>query len=496
MSRRFVFAILSLLPGQALALTENFVPSGGDYAFYAFALSGIVFSAVIIAAYREYKWLGYTFFSALLLLHLASMDGMLVYLIEGDDFVLWVVPFLVQAITACYGYLLIASRIEAPHRFIKMRRSLYCLAVLSAVFPLSSPLWLKEINLELMWRPVNLLFFGMVAAMVMPPMTWQSTSRLQTLFIRAFPIVVGLFTIGAYLLQEIFLHSAQTEVNFVHRGLVVLFAFFSLTIVIWQAFNAAQAREDAEKDALEAARKEAETRAALAESQQEYVRARQLAARNLEQLQSVSHDLRQPITALRVAIEQLQNEEDGEDSDKLARAVDYIDSLAQAYVQPAADDFEELKDHVMASAEDVELVDATLYTDTLLTMFASEALKNNVELRAIASSARISTEPLSTMRVMNNLIANAIMHSGANRVLFGFRRGKDTVTFQVLDNGRGMSNDKLTELMDTAAGPNAEGHGLGLNIVQALCKHHNTPFAITSEPGRGTWASVTFPAAI
>jgi len=479
-----------LFAPEAWALTENYTPTALDYIFYTFTLCGVVFSAAIITAYREYQWLVYVLLAFLLIINVASMDGTLAHLIGENDFVIWVVPFLLSASIASYGYAVIALRLEQAHTLARFRKIFFALSCVSALFPLSSYFWLGSISLAVMWMPVNILFFGMILGQILPPLTWRSTGRLQTLFIRTFPIVVGLFTVGTYLVHFSFLDFTPLELNVLNRIILIVFAFFSMTIVVWQAFASAREKQAAELRALEAARKEAEMQLTLAQAESDYQKARSVAARNRTRLATVSHDLKQPISALRISIDHLQRIRAGQGTEKLARAVDYIDSLAQSYSNEEPTD--ELTDGVDENVNGRKIpVAIRVFADTLRQMFIDEALQRDIKLKIVDTDHWINVEPLSAMRTMTNLIANAISHADATRILVGFRSKGDKIIFQVHDNGCGMSPQVLDQaLLPGCKGDTSTGQGLGLAIVQELCLHQNMIFTLESSPGRGTSATI------
>ena len=476
----------------ALGLTENYIPVASDYIFYTLGVSGVVFSAVFIVAYREYKWLGYTAFAALLMLNASAMDGTLAYLLGGSDFVLWLLPFLIYGATASCGYALVAARLEEPHRLATLKRFFMALAVITALFPITTPLWLYRIQLPSMWVPLNFLFFGMVLAQILPPLTWRSYNPIQRFILRTFPLVVAAYTCGAYLSHYLLLDLEQSKLNILHRILLMLFSAFSLTVVIYQAFQSAKARETAEREALMAARNQAELKLALQQSEQDYAQAQSLATHNRSQLATVSHDLKQPIAALRGAIERLDGSGPDTSSGRLARAVDYIDSLAQSYVGeeqvPAVEADVEL---VGSSHQGREKVPASVYSQTLAQMFSATASSEGIELKIECPEFTLYAEPLATMRIMSNLVANALTHSGAQRVIIGFREIPGGVMFRVFDNGKGMSREQLQMfLVEGSKGADSSGDGLGLGIVRGLCEQYDSQLSIRSRPGRGTCVRV------
>ncbi len=488
-----LMAIIALLPLPALALTPGADIGAGDIVFYTFALSAAAFSGAIVAAYRQPQWLGYVLLIVLLAINGAAQDGMLAHVLGETDFVLWALPFLIYTAVTAYGFWLVSARLEAPHPLIRFKRPSQILAIVSALLCVSSALWLKRIPLSAMWLPANALFFTMMVAQSLPPLTWPTPDARLRRFIRAFPIIVGALALGAYLGHWLIFDFDRATLNTINRALMVLVAGFALTIVIWQAVAAEREKDAAERRALEAAKAEAEMQLALEQAERDYQKARTTAAQHREQLASVSHDLKQPIASLRIAIDQLQRDTPGPDADKLDRAVDYIDSLARAYLDeaPAAETDGE-GGHTDGAKETVS---TRMFANMIAHMFTDDAARRGVDFKVVAHEASVQVDPLPTMRAMTNLIGNALAHAEASRIRVLFRRRGNTVRYQVLDNGRGMDADTLEAVMaDGVRGDtDSDGHGLGLGIVQALCVAQDMRFSLRSVRGRGTCAAIVIP---
>lgn len=495
-SRRVSIVVLGcLLISDSFALTEGVILQPKDYIFYTFAVCAIAFATLIIFAYKEYKWLHYVVFSFLLILNAAAMDGSIAYLARaGDffleyDFALWVLPFLLTTCAASYGFLVIALSLESPHGLVKLKPLFLSLSVLTAVFTLSTFIWLERIALPLMWLPANVLFFVMIVCQILPPLTWPSYSPSLRLFIRLYPVFTALFAIGGYWIYSLAEDVNQNDFNTLHRWVLMLVAFFSLTIVLWQAFNNTRMKEIADRKVIEAARNEAEMQLKILKADQAYTEALSAAAKHRNQLATVSHDLKQPISALRITVDQLRKYESS-DADKLTRAIDYIDSLSYSYMT-----HEQAVDNVSDSPR-LESVSTHMFIDTLGQMFIEEAVQKNIQIKFIGSQHSVFVEPLILMRIMTNLIGNALKHAAANRILVGFRGRDDKVVFQVHDDGHGISEEgKLHLFVPGVKGVESDGHGLGLGIVQELCHAQGFTFKLDSNEGVGTSAYVIIPRA-
>jgi anti-sigma regulatory factor (Ser/Thr protein kinase) len=117
------------------------------------------------------------------------------------------------------------------------------------------------------------------------------------------------------------------------------------------------------------------------------------------------------------------------------------------------------------------------------------AREAGVELRVARTRLWSYTDGEMVGRIVGNLVANAITHSGASRVLVGARRRAGRLALHVLDDGCGMADDELALLCqagfrgrDAAAG----GMGLGLYNVQLLAQALGGRVRIVSHQGRGT----------
>lgn len=95
-------------------------------------------------------------------------------------------------------------------------------------------------------------------------------------------------------------------------------------------------------------------------------------------------------------------------------------------------------------------------------------------------------------QVLTNLIENAINYSDEGFVRCRLRRHMDKVRVEVVDTGRGISEEHLDRVferfyrVDKARSKKAGGTGLGLSIVKQILQAHDEPVHVESTLGRGT----------
>ncbi len=115
--------------------------------------------------------------------------------------------------------------------------------------------------------------------------------------------------------------------------------------------------------------------------------------------------------------------------------------------------------------------------------FENEAQKLNTQIAAFNSFREISVPLLPLKRVLSNLLANAIRHSGSKKILLGLRKTSSAINVLVDDNGIGMGNDSATQ----------KGQGLGMQIISELCSEHDWKLNCTTTPNKGTRFIVSIP---
>ncbi len=120
---------------------------------------------------------------------------------------------------------------------------------------------------------------------------------------------------------------------------------------------------------------------------------------------------------------------------------------------------------------------------------------DNVQLKVMADGRGLRT-------LISNLLQNAIAWSPAGgTVAIDVRRRGDAVEIEITDQGPGIPAADIHRLMrpfeqgEDALTRSSQGAGLGLPIVQLMCKAMGGRLSLRSPPGQGLSAVVTLPAA-
>jgi len=212
---------------------------------------------------------------------------------------------------------------------------------------------------------------------------------------------------------------------------------------------------------------------------------RQRAEESRQRLAVASHDLRQPLSSLRVSLEEVQAVAP-EAGRAIQASVDYLDGILDSSLQTTSAAWRGTQQNT-SGPETVEEVAVQTLFDNVQRMFASEAEAGGVDLRCVPTSVVVMTEPVALIRMLSNLVSNAVKYTGNGRVLVGVRRRADSYCIEVWDNGDGLTEAELDRVLKPyERGSGRQGEGLGLDIVAQLADASGLSFRVQSWTSRGS----------
>ena len=225
---------------------------------------------------------------------------------------------------------------------------------------------------------------------------------------------------------------------------------------------------------------------------------------------ALDHDVRQPQHAiemglrnLRLLAGELEEITDGAAScDELARRMRTELASVQAAARQIIDTQQDLIDAIRLEFDDTRPTPRTIRADDLINRIVrmNRVLASSTTLHGAPSRLEFLADERWTERILSNLVCNALWHSGAERILIGARRRGDEIQFEVRDNGRGMTQDKVERVFEPLrlptlglAGYSAARSGLGLYNVRLFTERMGGSVECRSEPGLGTLFRVRLP---
>jgi PAS domain S-box-containing protein len=219
-----------------------------------------------------------------------------------------------------------------------------------------------------------------------------------------------------------------------------------------------------------------------------------------EFLTTLSHEIRTPLNAVigwaRILLSRPV------DAAMLARALEVIDRNATAQVRLIDDMLDTAR--IMSGKLRLETaaVDLARVALAAIDVVAPTAAAKNVRL--LAEFEREGLMMLGDadrlQQIVWNLLANGVKFTEpGGSVTVGIMREGNFLTLTVSDTGEGIPADFMPVIFerfrqaDPSASRRHAGLGIGLSLVRQLVELHGGRIRVTSEPGKGTAFTVTFP---
>jgi signal transduction histidine kinase len=211
-------------------------------------------------------------------------------------------------------------------------------------------------------------------------------------------------------------------------------------------------------------------------------RLKRLIEHRTQMLAAISHDLRTPITLLRLRSELLEN------ADTRARFIDTLDEM-NAMIDSFVDFARQTSQN-----EPLRQVDIS----ALVVSACDDACEAGLPVEAeIAEAIICSCRPREIQRAVANLIDNAVKYGKRAHINVGL--GKCRVEITVRDEGPGIPPDQIEQVCvpffrgEASRNPETGGVGLGLSTAQAIVCGHGGELSLSNHPDRGLLARISLP---
>jgi len=214
-------------------------------------------------------------------------------------------------------------------------------------------------------------------------------------------------------------------------------------------------------------------------------------------LSDVAHELRSPLTALRLQSQLLERAPDElarlEARTRLAAAIDRASHLVEQLLSLARSNPQE-------AASSIEPVDLAEIAAAALTDCHDFAQSRDIELSLdTEGTPTMAGDRMALRALLRNLIDNAVRYTqtgGSVQVRTAGRDDRAIVT--VSDNGPGIPAAERQRVFDRfyrRPQTSQDGTGLGLAIVKAVAERHRAEVSLEDAPGGGLRVIVSFPRA-
>ncbi len=210
-----------------------------------------------------------------------------------------------------------------------------------------------------------------------------------------------------------------------------------------------------------------------------------------EMAKQVAHEIKNPLTPMRLTVQSFQRKFDPEDpnvhqkvqeySDTLIQQIDIMSSIASAF-----------SNFAQMPAQKSETLDVVKIVGLALDIFNEDYIIFPSEDHEII--AKFDRTQL--IRVVTNLVKNgiqAIPEDRAPKIIVNVFTEQNNVVITVADNGVGMSEENKKMIFEPKFTTKTSGMGLGLGMVKNIVETYNGSITFTSLEGKGTVFTVRFP---
>jgi two-component system osmolarity sensor histidine kinase EnvZ len=200
-------------------------------------------------------------------------------------------------------------------------------------------------------------------------------------------------------------------------------------------------------------------------------------------LSGVSHDLRTPLTRMKLQLAML---EQSEDTDNLASDIHEMEAMIEGYLAFARGEGTEESVEIKIKRQVDEVIQDAIRSGQKIT-------------RASMASTRLFVKKQAFKRCLTNLVSNAHRYGGTETVISGGPTDQGWYLIHVDDNGPGIPES----LRDAAFQPfyrfddsrniSTGGVGLGLTIARDIALSHGGRLELSDSPAGGLRATISLP---
>lgn len=203
----------------------------------------------------------------------------------------------------------------------------------------------------------------------------------------------------------------------------------------------------------------------------------------------VSHELRSPLTRMKVALESLS---EGRPKESIREDVAEMEKMVTEVLKTA-------RSHYMHGQLNLQRVNMVDLLKGVLSAFKYQ--RPGIRSNEMPDRVDLHVDPDRVRSVLKNVLDNAVKYSlNSNEpVKVSMENDKVFIVIRVQDHGIGIPQDELPYIfepfyrVDKSRSKDTGGYGLGLSLCKTVMEAHHGKIEVDSSPKRGTTVSLFFP---
>ena len=210
-----------------------------------------------------------------------------------------------------------------------------------------------------------------------------------------------------------------------------------------------------------------------------------------EMAKQVAHEIKNPLTPMRLSIQSFQRNFDKNDSEFKSRLDEFSKTLIQQIdtMSTIASAFSNFAEMPAQQGEKINIIETTKLA---LKIFKENYIVFSSEFKDL----QVRIDRTQMVRIITNLIKNALEACELikePKVQVIIEKKKKEVLISVIDNGEGISKELKNKIFEPKFTTKTSGMGLGLGMVKNLVDSYDGRISVRSKIDTGTTFSITFP---
>jgi signal transduction histidine kinase len=206
-------------------------------------------------------------------------------------------------------------------------------------------------------------------------------------------------------------------------------------------------------------------------------------------LLDVSHELRSPLTRMKVALESLS---EGNAKKSIREDVDEMEEMVTEVLKTA-------RSHYMHGQLNLQRINMVDLLNGVVGAFKGRL--PNIRTGELPDQVELDLDPDRVRTALKNVLDNAVKYSfnSSKPVEISMEDHKPYLIIRIRDYGVGIPKDELPYIfepfyrVDKSRSKDTGGYGLGLTLCKTVMEAHHGKIEVDSSPDRGTTVSLFFP---
>lgn len=212
-----------------------------------------------------------------------------------------------------------------------------------------------------------------------------------------------------------------------------------------------------------------------------------------EMAKQVAHEIKNPLTPMRLTVQSFQRKFNPEDPDIHSKMTEYSDTLIQQ-IDTMSSIASAFSTYAQMPAQQDETLDVVKITKLALDIFNEGYIYYHSEEESLIATF----DRTQLIRVITNLIKNSVQaieqrNPEQPRIDVTVISEVSNVIITVKDNGIGISKENKDKVFEPKFTTKTKGMGLGLAMVKNILHNYEGDISVTSQENLGSTFTVIFP---